>query len=425
MKALFTILAFYILAPVLLPAQKVISIKIEGAINPVTADFIKESIQKASRENASCLLIHLNTPGGLVQSTRLIVADMLGSPVPIIVYVAPEGAQAGSAGVFITMAANISAMTETSNIGAAHPVNLQGGMDSVMSEKVTNDAAAFIRSIAAKRNRNIEWAEEAVRKSVSTPASEALEKHVIDLIASSDRELLEKVDGKQIGLNKGNVIIHSKNATVEEYQMGVLDKLLNIISDPNIAYMMMMVGFFGIMFEFYNPGSILPGIIGVIALVFAFYAMHSLPVNYAGLALIIFGFVLLLLEIKVVSHGMLAIGGVVSLLLGSMMLIKAGSPFNIAPISYPLILATTFVTALFFLLVLAAGIKAQKRAPVTGLEAMAGITGIVTESLMPHGRVRVNGELWKADSLSGTVNKGETVRIKHIKNLVLFVEKVT
>lgn len=297
-------------------------------------------------------------------------------------------------------------------------------MDSVMSEKVTNDAAAFIRSIAAKRNRNLEWAEDAVRKSLSITATEAILKNVVDLMAFSDQDLLNQVNGKEIKLNSGVVTLHTKNATIETYKMSAIDRLLNIISDPNIAYLMMMLGFFGILFELFNPGAILPGMIGVVSLIFAFYAMRTLPINYAGLALIIFGVLLLLLEIKIVSHGMLAIGGIISLLLGSMMLIKASSPLELTGISRILIIVTTAITALFFLFVIGAGLKAQKRKALTGLEAMTGLTGVALDPLEPDGRVRVQGEIWNASSVSGNIDKGEAVRINAIKKLMLYVEKV-
>lgn len=424
MKHIFTTIVLYFFMLMCITGQPVVSIKIEGPINPVTADFINEAIENARLKNATCLLIHLNTPGGLLQSTREIVTSLLESPVPVIVYVSPEGAHAGSAGVFITMAAHIAAMAEATNIGAAHPVNMQGGMDSVMSEKVTNDAAAFIRSIAAKRNRNLEWAEDAVRKSIAISAGEAILKHVVDLIAFSDKDLLNQVDGKQIKLNSGIVTLHTKNAPVQIFGMSALDKFFNIISDPNIAYLMLMLGFFGILFELFNPGAILPGIIGVIALVLAFYSMRTLPVNYAGLALIIFGVLLLLLEIKIVSHGVLAIGGIASLLLGSMMLIKASSPLELAGISKLLIVVTTALVALLFLAVIGAGLKAQKRKPVTGLEAMIGLKGITLTDLVPDGRVKVQGEMWNASSVSGNINKGEEVRINAIKKFTLYVEKI-
>ena len=410
--------------PFILSAQTVVSMKIDGAINPVTADFIHDGIGKANNKKAECLIIHLNTPGGLLKSTRIIVSDILESPVPVIVYVSPAGAQSGSAGVFITLAAHIAAMTPGTNIGAAHPVVLQGAMDSVMAEKVTNDAAAFIRSIAEKRNRNIEWAENAVRKSFSYSETEALKDSAIDLIAKNEQELLDLVDGKTIALSTGTKTLHTKGASIEKYEMTMTEKLLNLISDPNIAYILLLLGLFGVLFELYNPGAILPGIVGVIALILSFYSMHTLPVNYAGLALIIFAIILFLLEIKIVSHGMLAIGGIVSLLLGSMMLIKSSSALETAKVSRNVIISATAVSALFFLFVIGLGIKAQRRKVVTGLEALIGDTGEVIDLLDPSGSIKVNGEIWNAESLTGTITKGEKVRIMEMKNLKLYVEAI-
>ena len=412
------------LFPSLLFAQKVISIKVDGTINPATADFIQDGIKKAATEKASCLLIHLNTPGGLLKSTRVIVSDILNSPVPVIVYVSPGGAHAGSAGVFITMAAHIAAMAPGTNIGAAHPVALQAVMDSTMNEKTTNDAAAFIRSIAEKRKRNVEWAENAVRKSHSYSETEALEYSVIDFIARDDQELLNIVHGKQVAINSGLITLQTKGAKIESLEMTFIGKLLNTISDPNIAYILFLLGMYGLLFELYSPGAILPGIVGVISLILAFYSMHSLPVNYAGLALIIFAIILFLLEIKIVSHGLLAIGGIVSLLLGSMMLIRSDSGLDMARISRGVIYAATAVSALFFLFVLSFGIRAQRSKVVTGIEAMIGNTGEVIEILNPTGTVRVNGETWNAESLSGAITRGEKVRIKEMRNLKLYVEPI-
>jgi len=405
-------------------AQTVISIKIDGSINPASADFIHNSIEKAAREKAECIIIHLNTPGGLLKSTRVIVSDILESSVPVIVYISPGGAQAGSAGVFITLAAHIAAMAPGTNIGAAHPVTLQQQMDSTMSEKVTNDAAAFIRSIAEKRHHNIEWAENAVRKSFSYSETEALEDSAIDIIAKNEMELLAKIDGKVVELSSGTKTLHTKNAVVKEQKMSVWERILDIISDPNIAYILFLLGMYGMIFELYNPGSILPGIVGVIALILALYSMHTLPINYAGLALIIFAVILFLLEIKIVSHGLLAIGGVISLLLGSMMLIKANSSLEMVKISRGVIIGATVASALFFLFVVGFGIRAQRRKVVTGIEGLVGEIGEVIETLSPAGIVKVQGEIWKAESLAGTIDKGEKVRIKEMKNLKLFVEKI-
>lgn len=410
--------------PVLLPAQQVLTLDINGTINPVSAAYIHKGIEKARLGNASCVLIHLNTQGGLLSSTRDIVSDILQSPVPVIVFVAPSGAQSGSAGVFITMAAHIAAMAPGTNIGAAHPVNMEGDMDSVMSRKVTNDAAAFIRSIASKRNRNLQWAEDAVVKSLSITETEAVEKNVADLVAANDRDLLNKIDGKNMQLVNSMVTLHTRDAGIEVYEMSLTEELLNIISDPGISYMLMMLGFFGILFELYNPGAILPGIVGVIALILSMYSMHSLPVNYAGLALIVFAIVLFLLEIKIVSHGLLAAGGIVSLLLGSMMLIHSSSALESAGIPMSIIIAATTVTALFFLFVIGLGLKAQRLKVVTGVEAMTGAEGEVLTMLDPAGRVKTDGEVWNAISVSGNIAVGEKVRIRAIKDMTLYVEQI-
>lgn len=415
---------FFILLSSLTRAQTVVSININSSINPVTAQFIHDAIEKANSEKATCLLIHLNTPGGLLVSTRIIVTDILQSPVPVIVYVSPGGAHAGSAGVFITMAAHIAAMAPGTNIGAAHPVTLQGSVDTVMNEKATNDAAAFIRTIAEWRNRNMQWPEEAVRSSVAITEHEALQKKVIDLIASNDEDLLNQLDGKTIQLTSGEVTLHTKGAAIEVYEMGTLDKLLNVLSDPNIAYILMLMGMFGILFELYNPGAILPGIVGVISLILAFYTMHTLPINYAGLALIIFAIVLFILEIKIVTHGLLAVGGVISLLLGSMMLIRASSSLEFVKLSRSVIFTSTAVTSLFFLFVLGLGLKAQRRKPVTGMEGMIGLTGESLGTLSPLGKVRVHGELWNAESISENIDQGKKIRVTGIKNLKLYVEEV-
>jgi membrane-bound serine protease (ClpP class) len=408
--------------PLLLSAQKVISIKIDGAINPVVAAYIHRSIEKATSENAACMLIHLNTPGGLLKSTRTIVGDILESPIPVIVYVSPAGAHAGSAGVFITLAADIAAMTPGTNIGAAHPVTLQGTADSVMNSKSTNDAAAFIRTIAEYRKRNLQWAEDAVRQSVAITDNEALQKKIIDLIASNDRELLNRVDGQWIIRDSTRFQIHTRGAVIQTLEMGFTEKLLNIVSDPDVSYILLMLGLIGILFEFFNPGIIFPGIIGFISLVLSFYALNTLPVNYAGLALIVFGVILLLLEIKIVSHGMLAIGGITGLLIGSLMLIRPGSDMEVMRISRTLIISTVAVTAGFFLFVIGMGIKAQRRNPVTGIEAMMGETAVAFDTLNPSGRVSIHGEIWNAISISGMVAVGEKLRVKEVKNLTLYVE---
>ncbi|MEO8415858.1 MAG: nodulation protein NfeD [Ginsengibacter sp.] len=414
--------ACIVLLPGFLFAQKVISININGTINPASAEYIHNSIQKAETQKAECLLVHLNTPGGLLNSTREIVRDILKSTVPVVVYVYPSGAHAGSAGVFITLAANVAAMAPGTNIGAAHPVSLQGTPDSIMNAKGTNDAAAFIRTIAEKRHRNVQWAEEAVRYSVSITEEEAIQDRVIDYIANDDRELLVQIDGKSMEINGGVKILRTKNAQIQSSDMGFFQKILNGISDPNIAYMLMMLGFFGLLFELFNPGAIFPGIAGVIFLVLAFYSMSSMPVNYAGLSLIIFGIILFLLEIKIISHGLLTIGGIISVLLGSMFLFRASPTENIVAVSWSVIFAITTATALFFLFVVGMGLKAQRLKPVNGIETLIGKKGAAINLIDPIGMVAINGEMWNATSLSGTINPGDHVIVKGIKNLTLYVE---
>jgi membrane-bound serine protease (ClpP class) len=419
MKCIFLVTIFLI--PSLLFAQKkVISLQIDGSINPASAAFIHSGIEKASKENAACLLIHLNTPGGLLKSTRVIVSDILEAPIPVVVYASP----AGSAGVFITLAAHVAAMAPGTNIGAAHPVNMQGQQDTVMNEKMTNDAAAFIRSIAEKRERSAQWAEEAVRKSISITEKEALEKNVIDLVAVNTPALLSLIDGRKIVTTAGTITINTRDANIERLEMGGFEKFLDVISDPNIAYVLMLLGLYGLVFELYSPGAIAPGIIGVICLTLAFYSMNTLPVNYAGLALIIFAIILFILEIKIASHGVLTIGAIISLSLGSMMLLRTDEAIEFYRISWGVIISSVVITSLFFLFVVGAGLRAQRAKPATGLETMIGETGESLETLDPAGAVLVHGEIWHAESLSGTIDKKAKVRVAQLKNLTLLVERI-
>jgi membrane-bound serine protease (ClpP class) len=413
-----------LLCPFTINAQKVISIKIDGSINPASAAFIKSAISKAADERAECLIIHLNTPGGLLKSTRVIVSDILESSIPVVVYVSPGGAHSGSAGVFITMAAHIAAMAPSTNIGAAHPVSLQGGMDSTMSDKTTNDAAAFIRAIAEKRKRNLQWAEEAVRKSVSITEVEAVQMKVIDVIANNEQDLLTQINGKIIELNRGNKTLQTLNAKVDSVEMSFVERFLDLISDPNIAYILLMLGFYGLLFELYSPGAIVPGVIGAICLILAFYAMHTLPLNYAGLALIILAIILFILEVKIISHGILGIGGVIALVLGSIMLIRTDSALEFIRISWSVIVATTIATALFFFFLIRLAVKAQQAKPITGIEGLIGEIGETLARLEPAGMIRVHGELWKAESISGSIDQGQKVKVTAIRNLTLYVERL-
>ncbi|HNR43180.1 MAG TPA: nodulation protein NfeD [Bacteroidales bacterium] len=403
----------------------VVVISLDGSINPATQEYINSGIRNAREKNAECLVIRLNTPGGLLKSTRVIVTDILDSAVPVVVFVYPGGSQAASAGVFITLAAHIAAMAPGTNIGAAHPVTMQGQQDSIMNEKATNDAAAFIRTISEKRERNIRWAEDAVRKSLSITESEALKEGVIDLVAVSVEDLLEKIDKREVVLSSGKKVLDTKGAEVINMEMNFKQKILSLLSDPNIAYILLMIGIYGIMFELYNPGAIFPGVIGGISIILAFYSLHTLPVNYAGLALIIFAVILFLAEIKVVSHGLLAIGGVISLILGSIMLINTETTMEVIKISWQVILIIVILTAAFFLFAISFGIKAQGRKPTTGIEGMIGETGEAITNLDPEGQISVRGEVWNAESLEGPVSKGTRVKINGVSNLKLLIRKTT
>lgn len=404
---------------------KVVVITVDGSINPASAEYINSGIKYARENSAECLVVRLNTPGGLLKSTRVIVSDILDSDVPIVVFVHPGGAQAASAGVFVTLAAHIAAMAPGTNIGAAHPVELQGQADSVMNEKATNDAAAFIRSISEKRERNVKWAEDAVRKSLSITETEALKENVIDLVAVSVQELLEKIDGREVTLASGKKLLNTRNAEVINLGMTFAQKILGLLSDPNIAYILLMIGIYGIFFELYNPGAIFPGVLGFICLILALYSLHTLPVNYAGLALILFAIILFIIEIKVVSYGLLTVGGIISLVLGSIMLINVKSGLEVIRISWHVILVIAALTVAFFLVAIGFGIKAQTRKPVTGMEGMIGETGEVISDLEPEGQVRVHGEIWNAECPDETVSKGSKVVVTGVKNLKLIVRKST
>jgi membrane-bound serine protease (ClpP class) len=404
-------------------------IKIDGSINPATSDYVHKSLQEAVSKNAVCLIIELNTPGGLLKSTRYIVTDLLTSDIPVIVYVSPSGSQCASAGVFIELAANIAAMAPGTNIGASHPVTMEGQMDSVMSEKATNDAAAFIRSISEKRNRNVQWAEDAVRKSVSISENEALNLKVIDLIAQNTNELLQKIDGYEVETSRGNVILNTKNAQIVEYDMSWFEKFLAVISDPNIGYILMMLGIWGIILEFYHPGGILPGVVGVICLVLGLYGLHTLPINYAGMALILLAIILFIAEIKIVSHGLLTVGGVISLLLGSFMLIDTGSSLEGVKLSMVVIITTVFVISLLFILLIYLVVKAHRRKVVTGSQGLVGEIGEVTDEINADkpGLIKLHGELWNAECEPGfgsNLEPGIKVKVIEVNNLKLTVQKV-
>ncbi len=408
--------------------SKVYDIKIDGSINPSTADFIHKSIEEAVNNNAECIVIELNTPGGLLKSTRYIVSDILTAQIPVIVYVSPSGSQAASAGVFITLAANIAAMAPGTNIGASHPVTTQGQLDSVMSEKVTNDAAAFIRSISEKRSRNMQWSEDAVRNSVSISETEAVKMNVVDLVANDMNDLLAKIDGREVETAQGKKTLHTKGAQIVLFENSWFMKMLGTLSDPNIGYILMMLGIWGILLEFYHPGAILPGVVGAICLILGLYGLSTLPLNYAGLALILLAIILFIAEIKIVSHGLLTVGGVISLLLGSFMLIDIKSPMESAEqLSRGVIYTTVAVISLLFIFLAYLVIKARKRKKFIGEESMIGEIGeVVFDNLKQNtkGAIKLHGDIWNAITGAEEINIGEKVKVTAVDGLTLTVEKV-
>lgn len=395
-------------------------ITIDAPITPVVAEYITKSIDTATQAKAEALIIELNTPGGLVDSTQHIIIKMMASEVPTVVYVAPSGARAASAGVFITLSANIAAMAPTTHIGAAHPVQMQGKMDETMEKKAVNDLAAMVRGIAEKRGRNPEWAEQAVRESVSITETEALKENVIDLIAPDLPSLLKGINGKTVELVIGKKTLATEGAEVKEIPMGFRYRLLEIISNPNIAYILMIIGFYGLYFELSNPGSIFPGIAGVICLILAFYALHTLPISYAGLMLIILGIGLFIAEAFITSHGILGVGGAISMLLGSLMLIDSSAP--VLQLSWAVIIPAVLVSALLFIITVTVAVRVHREKPDTGQEGLINMNAVAKTDVHADGQVFLRGEYWSAWS-EEPIQKGSDVTVVGIQGLKLKVKK--
>ncbi len=398
-KSLFMLCVLLLLCPAGMAqntAAGIPQLQISSSINPVTAGFIVEQIDLANERNDPAILIQLDTPGGLDSAMRRIIQAELNSVIPVIVYVAPQGARAASAGALITLAADFAAMAPGTNIGAAHPVAIGGQQqgDSTMMDKVENDAAAYARSLAQKRGRNQDWAERAVRDSQSISAEEALNLSVIDLVADTPQKLLTKLDGYKYLRNGQAQTFSSAGTTLEPVAMNWRQQILNALSNPNVAYLLMMLGILGIFFEISQPGVILPGAIGTMAILLALFAFSSLPVNYVGVLLILLAVVLFILEITVVSYGMLAIGGVVAMAFGSLMLIDSSAPY--LQISRAVIAATVSVSAGFILLATGLIVRTHRHVPTSGNEGMEGEIGTVVQAIDGSGKVFVHGEYWQA-----------------------------
>jgi len=399
----------------------VYEITVQGVVSPPVSAFIGDSLRKAADARASALLILLDTPGGLDTAMREIVKAMMDAPIPTIVYVYPPGARAASAGTIILIAAQVAAMAPGTNVGAAHPVNVGSGkMDKEMMAKVVQDAQAYARSLAAKRGRNVEWAAKAVRESVSVTAGEALKAHVIDVIADNVDDLLSKVDGRVVEVGTGKVALQTKGARVVNVEMPFKYKFLSYISDPSVAYLLMMIGFYGILFEIYSPGTIFPGVLGGICLILALYAFQTIPISYAGLSLILLGVIFFVVELKVASHGLLGIAGVISIVIGSVMLIDL--PQSWLSISWLSIATVAVASIIFFLGVLSYAVKAQLSKVRTGREGMIGEVGVARSDIAPFGKVFLHGELWDAKA-DEPVQAGERVVVTAVEEMMVKVKK--
>lgn len=435
-----------------LSSNSVFLLEINGTINPATLDYIKAGMGEAEIKSANAIVILLDTPGGLLTSTKEIVKLLLNSEVPVVVYVSPSGASATSAGVFITLAANIAAMAPGTSIGAAHPVSLSPGGkqpeqkeqnpvknitgdkskesdefnkersdQDIMGEKIENYASSFIESIAEHRGRNVEWAIDAVRESDSITATEALELKVIDLISPNLNELLSQIDGKTVKVPKGEITLLTKNANIEKVEMSLKQKLIDILSTPDIAFLLLSLGSLGLLLEFYNPGLIFPGAAGVVCLMLGFVSFQILPFNYAGVILLLLALALFITEVYITSYGLLTTGGVISFALGALLLFD--TPDSDIRVGYGVVIASTAAIALFFAYVLFYLIKAQQLKPQVGMEGMMGETGTAVSDIGESGKVYVMGEYW--DAVSDTpIKEGEKIKVvESIKGFKLRVEK--
>jgi len=402
-------------------AADVLKITIDGPIHPIAEEYIARAVTTAERRHSEALLIELRTPGGLLDSTREIVEKILASRVPVVVYVAPSGARAASAGFFILESADVAAMAPGTNTGASHPVSIMGGkMDEVMKTKIENDTAAFLRSYVSKRGRNVQLAESAVLKSISWTDQEALSQHLIDIVAPNEQELLRQLDGRVVKRFDGSsVTLHLAGQALDDFPMSLRQRILGWLMDPNISFLLLAVGAFAIYAEMNHPGAVVPGVVGVIFILLAVFALNLLPTRFAAVTLIVAAFVLFALEAKFATHGVLGIGGIVALTLGGLFLVDGPIPqlrvqlWTALGVSVPLGVITVFLMNL--------AIRARRNKVTTGSQGLIGETGITQTELTPTGTVFVHGELWRARSRQPVAN-GEQVRVTGVTGLQLEVE---
>ncbi len=405
-------------------SRTVLWAELDDVIGTISARYLVDAIDAANDRRVEALVIQLDTPGGLDTAMRQIIKAILASEVPVAVFVAPEGARAASAGVYIAYSAHVAAMAPGTNLGAATPVNMGGQMDSTMAHKVTNDAAAYIESLADLRGRNAEWAVRAVREAVSLPSDDAVAQGVVDLIATGPRDLLRRMDGRVTAVQGDSAhVIRSADAEIVEYPPSLRYRILGILNNPNVAYLLLILGFYGLFFEFSNPGSIFPGVMGGISLILGLFALQNLDINYAGLLLIVLGVVLFFMETQVTSHGVMAIGGTIALLAGSILLIEAPQPF--LRVSLKVIVPVVLATAAFFIFAVTMALRAQRRKVVSGREGLLGMVAEARTPLAPVGQVFVAGEHWTAISATGApIAAGTPVEVVAVDHLRLTVRPV-
>ena len=416
-------LPLIILALAVPSAAAVPLLEIEGPIGPTTAEYVSDALAEVRPERTPLVLLRIDTPGGLDTAMREIVRAILGAPVPVVAWVGPSGSRAASAGLFVAVAAHVAAMAPGTNLGAAHPVGLGGGEDETVARKAEQDAAAYIRSLAQQRGRDPAWFEAAVRESRSLSAEEALGAGVVDLLAPGVRELLEALDGREVTYGGRSMTLRTAGLEAEAVAMNWRQRSLRALSDPNVAYMLLILGFYGLFFELANPGSVFPGVLGGLFLILAFVGLQTLPFSYGGVLLILLGLVLLLLEVKVTSYGMLTVGGVLSLTLGSLMLFKTAETFH--RLSWGVIVPVVAATVAFFAFAVGKGLSAQRSRRVSGAEGLVGEHGRALDALGPErrGKVFVHGEYWNATAES-EVASGDDVRVVALQGLELRVEGV-
>ncbi len=404
-------------------------LEVKGVINPAVATYLDRGIDAAQADGAQAVLIEMDTPGGLDTAMRQIIQKMIASPVPVVVYVWPPGGRAASAGLFITQAAAVAAMGPATNIGAAHPVNLAptGGSgaapDKTMAEKVENDSVAYIRSLATSHGRNPDWAEKAVRESVSVPGDEAVKLHVVDLQAASPQELLRAIDGREVKTSNGTTTLRTADAPLNPVPMSFIERFLHGLAHPNVAYVLLTLGIYGLIFELSSPGAVLPGVAGGICLLLGLFALGMLPVNYAALLFLAFAFVLFVADVYTPTHGVLTAGGIISMLIGSLMLARGREPA--LNVSFWLIVVVTAFTALFFVLLVSSVVRSRFWRVTTGKEGMIGSRGVARTDLASTGYVFVAGELWLAVSDNGAIRRGDGVTVVAVEGLRLKVRKVS